>query len=264
MLAKFTALMNSSQIRLKRLAKLGGQSSSPKNEKPDDSTPAPKAESSVQAPVAGAKVTGEQPKPRPTETTGTQNPFSQLGKEASNGSRHPMEPVAPNIKTNSLKRDRASTSDEQVESVEQWEHKALSSIFRVSLDPARQQDAEQHRLFYLDGTRQELEAVGEKLQLSAGVLEQALLEAASNLPKGVTPLEYLMRCWKRVSRQHRILRKTPGTAQKQAAIAEARRLCMSYCIFAITMPDFFGWVPIVLLWKLRLTPTGLILQRRAR
>lgn len=83
------------------------------------------------------------------------------------------------------------------------------------------------------------------MRLNTGVLDQALLEAASNIEKTdlartTTPLDYLLDCWKRVSRQHKALKKVGEQDYKFNIVNEARRLCMSYCIFSITMPDMFG------------------------
>lgn len=71
------------------------------------------------------------------------------------------------------------------------------------------------------------------------VLEQALLEAASDLTSP-TPLEYLLACWKRVTRAYRGLRTGRSDDQKHTVLREARRLCMSYCLFAATIPEMFG------------------------
>lgn len=92
----------------------------------------------------------------------------------------------------------------------------------------------------------DLEDSGESIRLNVGMLDQALLEAASNLKQGSTPLDFLLGCWKRVSRQYKVLRKAGEKAGEEdpkfIIVKEARRLCMSYCIFAITMPDMFGSV----------------------
>lgn len=75
-------------------------------------------------------------------------------------------------------------------------------------------------------------------RLTVGNLDGALLEAASNHSKG-KPLDYLLPCWRRVSAQWRGYRSDVQDDPKKNTIAEARRLCMSYCIFAITMPEMF-------------------------
>lgn len=95
-------------------------------------------------------------------------------------------------------------------------------------------------MHFLKGTRNELEEQNEPLRLTTGLLDQALLEAASNQKPGILPLDYLLSCWKRVSRHYKALRKGSEQDAKFSVIKETRRLCMSYCIFAITMPDMFG------------------------
>lgn len=92
---------------------------------------------------------------------------------------------------------------------------------------------------YLPGVRQELEEQGEPIRVSIGVLDQALLEAGSNAD-GQKPLEYLLPCWKRVTRLYKGFKKSKPDDPKYDVVKEARRLCLSYCIFAATMPEMFG------------------------
>ena len=127
-----------------------------------------------------------------------------------------------------------------MEALEQWEDSTLSEIFRVTLYPEHHKDVHGHRLRFLQGTKQDIEESGEEIRFSTGTLDQALLEAASSLGKGVTPLDYLLGCWKRVTKEWKPLRKGGEQDPKFVIVREARRLCMSYCIFAITMPDMFG------------------------
>jgi ubiquitin conjugation factor E4 B len=96
-------------------------------------------------------------------------------------------------------------------------------------------------LIYLPGLRSELEDQAREPRIDTTVLDQALLEAASNTQQ--KPLDYLLPCWGRISRLHKGFRRAREDDPKFAVICEARRLCMSYCIFAITMPEMFGWVP---------------------
>ena len=141
----------------------------------------------------------------------------------------------------SLKRSRPSPSLGNAaaeESLEAWEDKTLGSVFRLTLNSRKRHDVSGHKLQYIEGVRQDLEEQGAPLRLSATVLDQGILEAASHLGR-ITPLEYLLACWKRVSRLFRSLR-AKGDVQRLEIVKEARRVCMSYCIFAITMPDMFG------------------------
>ena len=90
------------------------------------------------------------------------------------------------------------------------------------------------------GTRAELEEQGSRLRLNRSVLDQAILEAASN-QKDMTPLAYLLGCWKRVMKAFRGLRGPSRDDPKYAILQETKRLCMSYCIFAATLPEMFGY-----------------------
>ena len=143
------------------------------------------------------------------------------------------------------RRDRPTSSSGRSssragESLEQWEDRVLGNVFRITLWEELRHDAHGNALQVLAGTRLDLEDSGESVRLNVGILDQALLEAASNLKQGTTPLDFLLGCWKRVSRQYKPLKKAGEQDPKFAIIKEARRLCMSYCIFAITMPDMFG------------------------
>ena len=151
----------------------------------------------------------------------------------------PQRPFTPQ------KRDVSGRSSSRAgESLEDWEDRHLCNIFRVTLGPGNKHDNHGHPLYYLGGTRAELEESEQPIRLSTSMLDQALLEAASNVSKDSTPLKYLLGCWKRVSRQFKALRKNGEEDQRFQIVKEARRLCMSYCIFAVTMPEMFGYVGI--------------------
>ena len=180
-------------------------------------------------------------------TTTTQNPFSQLGMKQSDGGAPKINITTSTAQPISLKRDRPSSpangkSATAGDTLEQWEDKTLNEIFRVSLDPQHEKNAQGHRLRFLRETKRDIEESGEEASLSTSTLDQALLEAASNLGKNVTPFDYLLGCWKRVTKEWKPLRKLGELDAKFVVIKEARRLCMSYCIFAIAMPEMFGYV----------------------
>ena len=243
------------QIRNKRLAKLGSTGPSP--------SPDLKAESSASASASQSpslnpendntntdanetttpKINVSEPSqtPRPME-----NPFSQLGLKQTNGARPNIKISSSNTaQTNSLKRDRPSfgsgerSNSASSVSLDVWTHKTISNIFRLTLDAKVRKDVHGHALFYVNGVREELEEQDAAVQLTTDILDQAILEAASEQGKS-TPLDYLLSCWKRVSRLLKTAKSSKMEEAKIVVIKEARRLCMSYCIFAITMPDMFG------------------------
>ena len=179
----------------------------------------------------------------PGDAGGPQNPFAQLDpKPPSSGPpKINVAPAADEAGLTPMKRERpgsatGSPSSRGREPPEEWEDKALRDIFRLSLQAESKQDSHGYRLHFVGGLRQELEDQGGPIRMTTGNLDQALLEAASNLGKD-RPLDYLLGCWKRVTRQLRVMRPDDS---RYATIKEARRLCMSYCIFAVSMPDMFG------------------------
>ena len=113
-------------------------------------------------------------------------------------------------------------------------------MFRVTLKEDGHRDIHGSRT-YLPGLRSELQDEGQDLRIQVAVLDQALLEAASKAEKQ-RPLDYLLPCWKRITKLYKGLRRTGDDDPKYQVLCEARRLCMSYCIFAITMPEMFGFV----------------------
>jgi ubiquitin conjugation factor E4 B len=145
---------------------------------------------------------------------------------------------APGLVPSSSGKRRVSPA--AAEPLEGWEDRTLSGIFRLTLDEERQQDSHGHSLHFVRSVLEDMRDNNEPVRLSTGNLDQAILEAASNLGKVTTPLDYLLACWKRITRLLKSFKPTKPGDPKLSILKEARRLCMSYCIFAITMPDMFG------------------------
>lgn len=123
--------------------------------------------------------------------------------------------------------------------MEEFEDRTLRSLFRLTLDPARTEDVHGHQLHLVGGLRQELEDEGKPIMLTTETLEQAIMEAGSALAK-TPPLDWLLASWKRLSRLNKGFKERSPTNLKWVIVQEARRLCMSWCIFAITTPEIFG------------------------
>jgi ubiquitin conjugation factor E4 B len=156
------------------------------------------------------------------------------------GPRIRISPASPDrIPTAGGDSNRSRSETRIGESAEAFEDRTLSAIFRITLEEDQRLDAQGQKLIYLPGVRQELEDLEQPVRLSVGILDQAILEAASNA-ENQKPLTYLLPCWKRVSKLYKGFRKPIPGEPKYAVIKEARRLCISYCIFAATMPEMFG------------------------
>ena len=125
------------------------------------------------------------------------------------------------------------------QSMEEWTDHTIKGFFRVTLDPSRMQDANGHRLHFLEDMHSELEAAGRPISLSTDSLEDVILDAGSHQSKS-GPLGYLLACWKRIVRTWRSLRASGAEGAKMNVIKEARRLCLSYCFIAVNMPEIFG------------------------
>ena len=248
-----TIMTNLQQIRNKRLAKLGSQASSWSSPNTHNTESAVAASQPAQKPSNGvtASESAEQPKPAiiiaqpPSASKSAQNPFSQLAWKQTT-SETPRINISSTGKAQAtpLKRERSISTGGKLssrggETLESWEDRTLGAIFRLTLDDNTRQDVHGHNLQYVGSVKEDLEEQGEPIRFSTAVLDQAILDAASSLGK-TTPLDYLLACWKRVSRQFRGFKAGRSEDPKFAIIKEARRLCMSYCMFAVTMPDMFG------------------------
>lgn len=230
------------QIRNKRLAKLGNQSQAQNS--PQEST-APSSNPPKQpADSEPADQNATKPKINITSVQAPQqdpsNPFTQLGLKPTKGNSSRESNISPSQAPGSLKRNRASESNgaSSSETMEGWEDRTLSSVFRLTLEPDKKQDHLGNKLYYAEGVRKELEEEKAPLRLNLTVLEQGILEAGSKTGK-LSPFDYMLSCWKRISKQLKNLKARPDEA-KLTIIREARRICMSYCIFAVTMAEMFG------------------------
>lgn len=94
------------------------------------------------------------------------------------------------------------------------------------------------RLTFLPSLNEELNESGEPLKLSLNILDQALMEAATSYPQDKPLMSYFLPCWKRAVKASVQFKATEG--HKLEVHEEAKRLCMSGCLFALTMPDLYG------------------------
>ncbi len=225
---------------MKRLAKLGGGPSNSGNTSPapaSTSTPTQDATSFLAQPNS---TTG-------TASRNTENPFSQLGMTGGQADKQEVKKTAPQItisprQASPAKRERDGSEKPRprpTESLEIWQDRNLRQIFRVTLNPDEPRDASGHELVFLASTREDMVDSKATVQLNTEVLEGAITEAASQAPDG-KPFEYLLGCFKRVSRTMRGSKFTGPEDPKHDVLRETRRLCMSYCVFAVTMPEMFG------------------------
>jgi ubiquitin conjugation factor E4 B len=245
------------QIRRRRVAKLGASAASAS---PSEPTPKPEQAGSSTLSSADGTETAPQtvesrtkinitPAPKPLQP----NPFAELASAAQPsgdaGSQmassgilgHPRKRSAIDI---DLAKDQPQQPRKQtqprVESSEDFANNVLSHIFRVTADPERTTDTHGHKLAFLPGLSQDLRESGAALKLSIDVLDGAIVEAATATPQSAPILDYMLACWKRVTRAIKLLRKPDP--DKVDTLKEARRICFSNCIFALTMPELFRFV----------------------
>lgn len=228
-----------SKIRAKRLAKLGGAQSN------GSSSSSPAANGSPTQPSQAAPPpTATPPSTQALRTEPTANQLSQMGGKQEQENKAPKQikirprPASP-AKRDSEGAERPRSRQREPENLEAWQDRNLRSIFRVTLKPEEVKDAHGHQLLFLGSTRQDLNDEEAPLLLNNSVLEGAIAEAAGQAPGG-KPFEYLLACFKRISRGVRGTKYSGADDPKRDILKETRRLCMSYCVFAVTMPEMFG------------------------
>ena len=243
-----------SQIRMKRLAKLGG--SQPSNATPSSADNTDNPASATSLPTAEGPAAASLPEQQLSNSevvaSNDENPFSQLGMKTGQEQKPQEEKKSmPQIKvhprpTSPAKRERdgsekprSRTAEKPSENLDIWQDRTLRQVFRVTLKPEEGKDLNGHPLVFLASTREDLVEGDAPILLNTEVLEGAITEAASEARDG-KPFEYLLQCFKRVSRAIRGTKYTGSDDPKHEILQEVRRLCTSYCIFAVTMPEMFG------------------------
>lgn len=232
------AANNHLQIRMKRMAKLGGPASNQQNGNPSAS-PAPNGTPSASDSAPDPTATPpEPPRSPPASSKG-----SSLLREQSAGGGEKKTPVKINVRPASSAPKREANGAERLrpaekpqESFDDWQHRVLSNILRATPNPEQTQDAHGHKLVLLVGTKGDLEEQNAPLKLTAAVMDSAIQEAPG-LEPSKKPFEYLLACFKRCSRH---MRNVKGDEKKMEVLKEARRLCMSYCIISVTMSEMYG------------------------
>ncbi|KAI5300667.1 hypothetical protein KEM55_005890 [Ascosphaera atra] len=217
------------KIRAKRLAKLSAASNASSQSQPEngDAQSSSQAQSSAAPPEPSHKAEESAPA-QPSARPQAEPKRIRITPQSSQRGSRAASP-ASTTKTSSSK---------PPESLESYEDRTLRTAFRVTLDESKKADAQGNQLLYLAGLKRELEADGSPLLVRTSNLETLLLEAASHSPG--RPLNYLIPSWKRITAVARNVKKTPENEPKIQVLSEAQRLCLSYCIFGITMPEMFG------------------------
>ncbi|KAJ5172455.1 hypothetical protein N7492_005048 [Penicillium capsulatum] len=223
------SLSDADKIRNKRLAKLSNPAPNSPTEGSSHSPPSSSDPSPSRAPVPPPQ---KAPLPSPAVST----------PQASEGKRIKITPATAATPAPEQPRPAASSSGTpppaKIESIEAFEDRTLSAVFRLTLKEEAGRDIHGQRM-YLPALKGELQDEGQELRIQILVLDQALLEAASKEERQ-RPLDYLLPCWKRITKLHKGFRRTSDADPKYQVLCEARRLCMSYCVFAIAMPEMFG------------------------
>ena len=260
-------------MRQKRLAKLAAQQQQQQQEQSQlqsqsqsqaqtpntssDAAPLRENERPAEVPSRKINITPSSSTSSPSaNAAASNNPFSQLGVKNRAGSSNSTPIPSESGNKHALKRSAlpidsapANTSAPakklqtggKEEKLEDWSDRVLGDIFRVTLDETRaiQAPSSGAKLTYLSELRSELEQSNEPVKLTASSIDAAILEATRNVPPNRALLDYLLPCWKRVTRALKLAARRPNP-ERDAVLNEARRLCMSNCVFAVTMPEYFG------------------------
>ncbi|KAK3941785.1 ubiquitin elongating factor core-domain-containing protein [Diplogelasinospora grovesii] len=239
------------QIRKRRLAKLGGGGAGAGAAAPTTSSTAAAGSASTQKPETSdpsISTAGSSHVPE-NALSGQEQPTKQE-MAAAGESRAAAAQAEGQSKTSSSdmassprhppKITRSNTPRPPIaeEPIEDWADRVLTNIFRVSVNPTRETDSHGVPVIFLPDAHHELHDAGLPYKLSADNLDTIILELGSRVSHHRSLFEQFLGCWKRVCRALKMLR---GPApQKEAILKEARRMCFSNCIFALTVPELFS------------------------
>lgn len=235
------------QIRLRRLAKLGNATPKPEDSSaassPKSAEPSPSKQDQTQqnkAPETSRRPINITPAAASTRDATSVN-------ETAASSSSPLDDssskrTAATIDDRSQRKQQANKKPHlvQEESLPDWTDRVLSSIFRVTLDPERLEDAQGRKLIFLPSAASEVAESGSPARFTEDLLDSAILESATLRPHNTSLLKYFVACWKRITLALAQLK--DGPPEKKKVLDEAKRLCMSYSLFSLTMPDLFGYV----------------------
>lgn len=211
------------RIRARRLQMLGRPSIDSQGSS-SASSPAPAASASSTLPSAPALTPDLEPALVNSPVSSINNILVQPPKRASSATVDPRNPKS------------SPASRKAPESLDDFADASLARIFRISVNPDKTQDLHGHRLRFLASSSSELQESA-PLKLSIDNLDQYLFEVGQNLPPQQSLFEYMLSCYKRASDMAGSLYRSPP--EKQALVKEAKRLAVSHCIFALTLPDLY-------------------------
>ena len=246
--------MNHEQIRARRLAKLGTSSTpKPDSEQASSTTESPNpveaSGSGTTTPKRDINITPASSKPAGSEA----NPFKQMNVP-------PNSKVADNATSKStgsssvVRRKRSASeiddgrpatshpprnpaSQASTETDEDYTHRMLTNIFKVTADPLVMSDPQGQRLVFLQNLNQELNDSGMPLKLCQKHLDQTIIEACNLWPVDKPIMNYLLPCWKRAVQAANKNKVTEGP--RFFLHEEAKRLTMSNAMFSLSIPQLF-------------------------
>lgn len=204
-------------------------------------------------PVANVYTDGQQDAPKDSSTTSILPPQSQhinpstkldiTNTRAVNEKSTTTTPPKINITSNKTT-NKGTSIDPNRHDHGFTEDRQLRQIFRISLQNDQIKDSSGIRFFHVASLAQELEQANEPRVLTVEHLDQALTEAGTLAnAAGEDVFGYLLGCWKRVCKAVRGLKSSELDGPKADGLKEARRLCLSYAVFACTMPEMFDALP---------------------
>ncbi len=244
-------------MRARRLAKLAASSVSSETPKSTEgaatstpaSNPASDGKEKAQAQAQADSRPGiniKRAQPAATTSSASQSSTSPAPHATPSGiSGKPKKRRASEIDPASARPPAAATEPpprrQHAESLEEWTDHTLASIFRISVDSSHTKDRHGHPLTFLPGLSQELTDRGQALMLTVDDLDPAILEAGTAFQPKKPLMDYFLPSWKNIIRATKQQQQQRDTQPRRVAVLhEAKRLCMSNCIFALTMPEYFG------------------------
>lgn len=196
--------------------------------------------------------------PKPPVETKPSRPSSPAATASSSIVRasqtEPKSPVGPSgtkrqrdIKVDSTNSEKPTAPPARrapvipVENLEDYTNRILTEILHATVEPdlLTLKSRPEVELVFLTNLNNELLQSNEPLKLTLNHLDSAVLEAASFFPAQKPLLHYMLPAWSRAQALKRNASRDLAP-EKLAVLAEAKRICISNCMFALTMPSLYG------------------------
>lgn len=223
------------QIRLRRQAMLGASSkpAGSSDQAPEQSDSPRQSGSSTPKPTNASPAPAKPPTPLGLRPGMSGTPPANAPKDGANTNKRRVPSDAETAGTRKPPSRKQNVLPPV--SLEDFSDSVLTDVLRATVDPAKVSE----HIVFLPELSQGLKDSNDPLKLSLDNIDSAIMEAATAWPRQKSLLSYFLPCWSRAQAQKRSPPRDTNE-EKMHVLSEAKRLCISNGLFAVTVPDLFG------------------------